>query len=189
MNNRIVLASGSPRRRALLLKAGIHFLVDPANIEERYEHDERPSDLVRRLASEKATKVSSRHPHRVVLGADTVVFFDNQIIGKPASLQNAREVLLKLKGNTHRVYTGVCLTLRETKKTLTWFAMSSITFREFSNEELEYCLTTGNPLDKAGGYSFQLHKSILVSSYSGLSSNVIGLPIEEVTRRLAEISV
>ena len=183
----IILASASPRRIELLKRASIKFEVHPAHIDEIIFPNELPHKLVCRLATEKALKISRHHPKRIVLGADTAVYFENRVIGKPASLTEARKTLLKLRGNTHDVYTGVCLTRGEHEKTLTWFAVTSVTFREFTAEELDYCLSTGQPMDKAGGYAFQRHKDILVSNCKGLRTNVIGLPVEEVLVKLNEL--
>ena len=184
----LILASRSPRRIELLRQACLEFEVDPANIEESILPGESPYELVHRLATEKAVSVSNRHPSKVVLGADTIVYFQDRIIGKPLNLKSARALFLQLKGNTHYVYTGVCLTREKKKKTVTWFTVTAVTFRKFTDEELDYCLSTGNPLDKAGGYSFQDHEDVLVSCCIGLRSNVIGLPIEEVLVRLKEFS-
>ena len=180
----IILASASERRIELLRLANITFKVKPANINEEVLAGERPEELVCRLATEKAQKVCSHHPNNIVIGADTIVYFQEQIIGKPTDLGDAKRILQKLKGNTHFVYTGVCLAHKETNCTMTWSTITSVTFRNYTDEELDYCLSTGQPLDKAGGYAFQDHENILISQCNGLRSNVIGLPIEEVLARL-----
>ena len=184
----IVLASASKRRMELLEAHKINFIPKPAAIEEVIAPNEKVENQVCRLAQEKAFHVRENYPNHTVLGADTVVYYAHQIIGKPASFSDARKILSNLRGNTHEVFTGVCLTNLKLKKTISWFSVTEVTFKKFSDEELEICLATGEPMDKAGAYSLQQNEELLVFNLQGLRSNVIGLPIEEVIGKLEEFS-
>ena len=165
-------------------EAGFQIRVVPSAIKEKVRRGEHPQNLVCRLAYEKAQQVAQKFSKDIVLGADTIVFQNGEILGKPATLEIAKETLLRLRGCSHKVYTGVCLFLKSEQKYITWHSVTKVKFKEFSLGELEFCLKTGNPLDKAGGYAFQEHEHILVSSYTGLQSTIIGLPIEEVVSNL-----
>ena len=184
----IILASASVRRIELLRQSDIDFLAVSADIKEEIFPGEKPDDLVKRLAREKADQIATRYPNKIVLGADTIVYFDGQIIGKPDSIAHAREILRRLNGNTHVVYTGVCLLRSTPKDDICWVTRTSVTFHTLSSQIIEQLLSSGNPLDKAGGYAIQEHEELLISSYQGLRSNVIGLPIEEVLERLRDFS-
>ena len=173
----------------LLDQYHIRYLAEGANIDESILPNESPGNLVCRLASSKAASISNLYPDRIILGADTIVYFDKKILGKPTDLAHAKEMFKSLSGKTHQVYTGICLIHKELKKSLQWKAISKVTFRELTNEQIKHCLATCNPLDKAGGYAIQKHEGILIKSYQGLRSNVIGLPIEEVVEKLKAFEI
>lgn len=180
----LVLASASPRRRSLLSGAGIEIECRPAEIEERLHPGETPEGHVTRLAREKAACVAAQMPQRVVLGADTIVYLDDRIIGKPADLAAARRMIGMLNGKTHQVYTGVCLTCGA--RTEVWHCVTAVTFNLLSTDDIERYLAEAEPLDKAGAYAIQDHEALLIARYDGLRSNVIGLPLEEVLEKLRE---
>lgn len=168
----------------LLLGTKIKFVIDPARIKETISPTEIVGEQVCRLAKEKALHVGKRRQNQTILAADTMVSFRNQVIGKPKTISGAREILLKLRGKTHEVYTGICLSHFQKNKTVAWVCVTCVEFKKFSRKELEICLSTSTPTERAGGYSIQQHEDILIANLRGLRSNVIGLPIEEVLAKL-----
>lgn len=185
MSPPLVLASASPRRRALLHSLGLEFSVVPANVPEVPAPGEPARDYVCRLAYAKARAVARLQPHAVVLGADTEVELDGAILGKPRSEADAVALLRRLSGRTHRVYTGVCLLRGDT--VLARFAVeSAVTFRELTDEGIRQYVATGEPMDKAGAYGAQGRGAALIAAVHGSMSNVIGLPVEHVAACLQQ---
>jgi len=180
---RIVLASGSPRRRELLQAAGIPFDVMTADVVETRIDGEVPEMMVQRLAALKAKAVAARCPDRIVLGADTVVVLDGMVLGKPRDLDDARRMLSMLSGRTHRVLTGVAIVFPNAESAQ-WCCETSVTFKVLSSMDIEKYLSLVDVLDKAGAYAVQSHGELLVEKIDGLLSNVIGLPVEEVKAHL-----
>ncbi|MFM1548184.1 MAG: Maf family protein [Lentisphaeria bacterium] len=181
----IILASRSQRRLDLLTAAGISCRTVAADIEETVLPDEQPEALVCRLARLKAVAVAPQFPSDIVLGSDTIVYQEPDVLGKPADYAQASEFLARLSGKTHQVYTGVCL-YRENPHLLDiWYACTDVTFRSLTADDVESYLACTQPLDKAGGYGIQDHGDLIIEKIRGLRSNVVGLPIEEVTERLA----
>ena len=183
----LVLASASPRRRELLHAAGIHFVCQPADVDEALLHGENPAAAVQRLARAKAAAVAGRFPHETVLGADTLVVLDGQALGKPRDLDDARRMLGLLSGRTHQVMTGVSLLRLRPPHEETWCCVTDVTFRELSEAVIGEYLGKVHVLDKAGSYAIQECGEMVVAGIRGLRSNVVGLPVEEVAARLAEI--
>lgn len=178
------LASGSPRRAEFLKLLGIRFDVTPANIDESVLADEAASDYVRRLALEKAEQISaSINRSCPVLGADTAVVVDDRILGKPDSLESAREMLGLLSGRWHEVYTGVALVAR-TADLLR--VRTRVKFRAITSAEIEQYYATGEPHDKAGAYAVQGLGGAFVERLDGSYSNVVGLPLVETGYLLDE---
>ncbi len=185
---RVVLASGSPRRRDLLRAHGIAFTLAPPDIDESRRAGEAPDEYVCRLARAKAQTAAPEHPVQIVLGADTVVALGTQLFGKPRDLADAQRMLAALSGKTHHVLTGVCLCRRAPVLEEIWLARTEVTFRDLSPDDiLAYCRLV-DPCDKAGAYAIQEHGDMLVESVTGLRSNVVGLPVEEVVRKLRLIA-
>ncbi len=184
---RLILASASPRREELLFLAGIPFQVIPGEVDEGMVGDESPEEHVLRLSEEKAASVAGLYPDAWVLGADTVVIIDGEVLGKPARREEARVMMHKLSGRTHRVITGFTL-LKATAKTRVRKAVTStVTFREMTAEEMEWYIKTEEPYDKAGGYAVQGRAALFIRKISGSHTNVIGLPICEVVEALLEL--
>ncbi len=186
-NSTIILASGSPRRRDLLADAGIRFEIMAAMIDEQVFPAESPAQLVCRLATAKALSVASSNPEQLVLGADTIVYHQDTIIGKPIDMDHARRLLRRLSGQTHQVYTGVNLYRQHPAFVKCWHSITSVTFKALTNADIDFLLAVTNPLDKAGAYGIQDHEERFIAGYQGLRSNVMGLPIEEVEDCLCEI--
>jgi septum formation protein len=180
----LVLASASPRRQELLRNAGIPFEVQAAEIREETHPGELAKDCAERLAREKASAVAWQRPEDVVLGADTVVAVDGEILGKPADKADAIRMLRMLSGREHRVITGVALVLRGK-----WFVASEITrvtFSEITEREISDYVATGEPMDKAGAYAIQGIASRWIPRIEGDYSNVVGLPVALVWSLLRE---
>lgn len=176
---RLVLASGSPRRADLLRAAGIAFDVVVANVDETVLPAETPEQHVRRLAEAKARAVLDRVGERPVLGADTVVVVDGQILGKPADNAEAKRMLGRLSGRTHEVLTGVCVA-RAGASSMVRVAVTTVEFAELSEAEIDWYVRSGEPADKAGGYGIQGLGSRFVTRIDGSYSNVVGLPVSLV---------
>ena len=178
----LVLASASPRRRELLARAGIRFEVTPSNVSERARPGEAPAQLARRLAFEKAGEVARRlgpAPARWVLGADTIVVIDGEVLGKPDDEAHALVLLRRLVGRRHRVVTGVALVASDTLEERHAVVESSVSMRAADDCELRAYVATGESLDKAGAYAAQGNGRRLIEKIEGSETNVIGLPLEE----------
>jgi septum formation protein len=190
----LVLASASPRRQELLRNAGISFTVHPANIPETPLMGEIPRQCAERLACEKARAVSRQYPANLVLGADTIVVVDGEMLGKPRDEADATRMLRLLSGRTHQVTTGVCLLgpLRaENHKPETGFEetrseTTSVTMTALTDEDIRSYIATGEPMDKAGAYAIQGIASRWIPRIEGDYFNVVGLPVALVCRMLQE---
>ncbi len=182
----LFLASASPRRRELLKAVGIDIRVHPSDAEETAEG--APHDLVMENARRKCTVVvQDLSEHAVVIAADTIVVHDDDILGKPVSLDEARAFLKRLSGNTHSVYTGVAVVDTETGISAEGFEETRVTFRRLSDSEIELFVDTVKPLDRAGAYTVDGPGTLLVERYDGCYTNVLGLPLIRVDNLLREI--
>lgn len=187
----IILASSSPRRRELLKQAGFDFTVESADIDEDSQSGEAPAKYVQRLAVEKAQAVWDRHKAEddsadpiIVLGADTTVVLDGEILGKPANQAEARHMLEKLAGRTHQVMTGVAAITRNT--VVSDVEITQVFFDLINEDELAHYLATGEPLDKAGAYGIQGYAARWIPRVEGCYFNVMGLPISRTIALLAK---
>jgi septum formation protein len=175
---RLILASRSPRRRELLRGAGFDFDVRPSTVEETAAPGTTPEEFARRAAREKALEVAaSAPPESLVLGADTVVVADGEILGKPANAPDAARMLRLLSGVTHRVITGVCIVRAPDRVEALAHETTFVTFRSLDNDELQDYLASGEPFDKAGAYGIQGLASKFVTRVEGCYFNVVGLPV------------
>ncbi len=177
----LILASNSPRRREILTQGGFSYTVDAADIDEDLGIDD-PAKLVEELSYNKAKAVADRHPGDIIIGADTVVVIDNDILGKPADEADAIKMLKRLSGATHQVMTGVSL-IRGEKRT-TFHEVTDVTFFELTDDEIKNYVSTGEPLDKAGAYGIQGKGALLVESIKGDYLSVVGLPLARFNRNL-----
>jgi septum formation protein len=186
----LILASQSPRRMELLHNAGIAFAVRAPNIDESLRPSEVAADYVRRLAQVKALTVLAHAPsHAVVLGADTAVVVDGEVLGKPADEDDARRMLARLSGCTHQVMTGVCLAWRNANgetESLVECESTEVEFTTLSAEEIAAYVASGEPMDKAGAYAIQGRASRWIPRIQGCYFNVVGLPVARVWSMLAQ---
>ena len=183
---RVVLASGSPRRLALLQRIGIEPVVRPADVDETPSPGESPDALVGRLARQKAEAVDAA-PGDLLIAADTVVVLDGRILGKPGDADDARAMLTSLSGVSHTVVTGVHV--RHRGRTAEAVEQTTVAFRRLSDAEVDAYVATGEPLDKAGGYGIQGAGGMFVESIAGSDTNVVGLPLATVVRLAAAVGV
>ena len=194
---KIILASGSPRRAEILNAVGWEFTKDIADIDETELPGETPEDYVRRLAREKAETVAERYESAIVLGADTTVVIDNQIIGKPTDLDDARRMLRMLAGNWHEVLTGVGIVTKvqsleskvqslgaevQSPESVVGLERTRVKFDRLSDEQIEFLVQKGSPLDKAGAYAVQAQAALFIEKIEGDYWNVVGLPVNLVYR-------
>ncbi len=175
----LILASASPRRSEILKKAGYDFQVIPSCADENISPvPSSPALFVEKLAHLKAQEVFSRHQDACVIGADTVVVLDGNILGKPKNEDDAFSMLKSLSGNTHTVYTGVSVIKRD--KTVTFHEASRVTFNTLTDEEIKSYIATNEPMDKAGSYGIQGYGAVFVSHIDGCYFNIMGLPISKL---------
>lgn len=192
--SKIILASASPRRKELLAKAGISFTVIPAAGEEK-RTSENPGEAVQQLARDKAEWVAQSlaecEEGILVIGSDTIVVFENRILGKPKDRRDAAETLEKLQGNTHQVYTGVTVLERKAGKWVehTFFESTDVTFYPVSREEIQDYIATGEPMDKAGSYGIQGLFGIYVKGICGDYNNVVGLPVARLFHEMKKSGI
>lgn len=172
----LVLASASPRRTWILSQLGIPHTVDPADIDESQEDESDPAALVRSLAVKKALETGRRHPGALVLGADTIVYLYPHVLGKPGDVEHAKEMLSRLSGQEHVVWTGVGLAMDGVEIAAKAVA-ASVRFRQLAPSEIDAYVATGDPLDKAGSYGIQGAGLGMVESLNGCFYSVAGLPV------------
>jgi septum formation protein len=184
----LVLASASPRRRELLQNAGIAFSVQPADIPEETRSGETPKDFAERLAREKALTVFRQRPDHPVLGADTIVVLDREILGKPRDGEDAARMLRLLSGRQHEVISGVCL-VGDSIPADVRSATTLVTMDRIEEAEIQDYIRTGEPMDKAGAYAIQGVASRWIAKIEGDYSNVVGLPIPLAWKMLREHGV
>ena len=177
---RLILASRSPRRLELLRSLGLDFEVSPSKVEEITDPKQSPEQNAVKIARDKARWVAGKNPGSYVLGADTMVVLDREIIGQPADEEDAFRILSKLAGKQHRVITGVVLITPEVKEHET-AVVSTVSIKTVAENALRSYIATGEPLDKAGAYAIQGQGSFLVESWEGSWSNIVGLPLEALT--------
>ena len=192
--SKIILASASPRRKELLAKAGISFTVIPAAGEEK-RTSEDPGEAVQQLARDKAEWVAQSlaecEEGTLVIGSDTIVVFENRILGKPKDRRDAAETLEKLQGNTHQVYTGVTVLERKAGKWVehTFFESTDVTFYPVSREEIQDYIATGEAMDKAGSYGIKGLFGIYVKGICGDYNNVVGLPVARLFHEMKKSGI
>ncbi len=191
LNKKIILASKSPRRKNLLQQIGLQFTVMESDIDEKkHSTAVNPADYAMQLAEKKATDVARKciEP-ALVIGADTIVVINGDILNKPEDEKQARNMLARLSGNTHTVYTGVAIIDTESGRNIVDVKSTKVTFRNLSTDEIDAYIKTGSPLDKAGSYGIQDDfGAVFISHIEGCYYNIVGLPLEMLYSMLKKIT-
>lgn len=178
----LILASSSPRRAKLLKDAGLDFLVVPSHLDEFIDEKYKPSELVIELAKQKALSVAKDYPNDIILGADTIVVYDDQVLGKPKDDEDAYRMLKLLSDDRHVVYTAVALVKGSQVKS--FVSETEVWMKNLSDLEIWNYIKTGEPMDKAGAYGIQGEGGSLVDHYKGDFFTIVGLPLKEVLDNL-----
>jgi len=187
VSNRLILASKSPRRFELLKQLGLDFEVIPSKIEEDIIPGESPKEHVIRLADTKALDVGNQYPDDWVIGADTIVYVDGVILGKPTNRKEAIKMLRMISGKEHRVLTGISVRHYKKEKGECEAVETAVKVKTLSPIEMEWYVNTGEPFDKAGGYGIQGIGSFMIESINGSYTNVVGLPLCELVEMLVRL--
>ena len=188
--NILLLASNSPRRKQLLALGNWNFNIVVSDVDESQLADETPKDYVLRLAQAKALAVIEKaHPENIIIGSDTAVVDGNEILGKPKDEEDAVRMLKQLRGHTHQVFTGVAVYRVDDGAMLTELCVTDVPMRNYSDDEIQAYVKTGDPLDKAGAYAIQHPNFQPVESMSGCYASVMGLPMCHVLRTLKKLDV
>jgi MAF protein len=188
--NILLLASNSPRRKQLLALGNWNFNIVVSDVDESQLADETPKDYVLRLAQAKALAVVEKaHPENIIIGSDTAVVNGNEILGKPKDEMDAVRMLKQLRGHTHQVFTGVAVYRVDGESMLTELCVTDVPMRNYSDDEIQAYVKTGDPLDKAGAYAIQHPDFQPVESMSGCYASVMGLPMCHVLRTLKKLDV
>ena len=189
-NPTLILASNSPRRKHLLSLGGWDFEISPADVDETPLPGEKPDHYVLRVAEFKARKVKQDFPKgSIILAADTTVAYQGEILGKPLDEEDARQTLKNLRNKSHHVYTGISIYDPLGDKFLTDLATTAVPMRDYTDEEIEAYIITGDPFDKAGSYAIQHPEFHPVDHLAGCYANVVGLPLCHLLRTLNKIGV
>jgi septum formation protein len=183
----VILASQSPRRRELLTLVGIAHAVQPAHIDEAYLAGETPRAHCERLAREKVQVVAKRHWEALVIGSDTIVVVDGDVLGKPRDEAHAAEMLARLSGRSHMVMTAVAVQWRGQEHSAV--EEVGVAFHELTAEDIRAYIATGEPMDKAGAYGIQGYGATIVRRVDGDYFAVMGLPLQRLVRLMAELGV
>jgi len=179
----MVLASGSPRRAALLSQLGLEFDVDPPDVDESRLPEERPDAYVERLAREKA--LTANGPETLVVAADTAVVHEGHVMGKPGHPEEARSMLRRLAGQVHEVVTGLAVVVDDDVHSLV--DVTTVRMLPMTEDEINEYVETGEPMDKAGSYALQGRGGVFVESISGSPFTVVGLPIHLLPRLMLRV--
>lgn len=185
---KIILASASPRRKELLTLAGIPFEAHPVNADETITCCTPPEGAVMMLASRKAQLAAEQFPDDLIIGADTIVAVGKRIYGKPATEEEAFEMLSALSGKKHQVFTGVCIYNKSGDRNA-FCTRTDVTFFPLSEDEIWAYIATGEPMDKAGAYGIQGKGALLVKKIEGDYYNVVGLPVSRLVRELKSFGI
>lgn len=178
----LILASSSPRRKELLENLHLSFEVSSSDVDESFDPGLEPGEIVMELAFRKANAVLEKYADSFVIGSDTVVVKDGNVLGKPTDSEQAFTMLKSLSGAIHSVYTGV--SILAPGKQIKFYEKTDVVFWELSDDEINSYIGTGEPFDKAGAYGIQGFGSMLVKSISGDYFSVVGLPVSRTVREL-----
>lgn len=180
----LILASASPRRSELLRQAGVEFRVITSDAPEVHHGELTAREIAQVNAYRKARAVAKKYPDALVMGADTLVYLETLLMGKPGSLEHAYQMLEELQGRTHEVVTAVCLLNLRNHRQRIFTEVTNVTFRPLDAVKIRRYLTKVNPLDKAGAYAIQEEGDLIVEKIAGSYTNVVGLPMERLQSEL-----
>lgn len=186
---KIILASGSPSRKEILKRAGVEFEVETSDYEEDLEQELAPHELVKKLSQGKARAVAEEHDDAIIIGADSVVVIDGEVIGKPTDETDARAMLHSMSGRDHIFLTGYTIIDTENGKEITKTAETKARFKKLSEEEISAYAASGEPMGKAGAYALQGRGVLLVEKIEGEHSTIMGLPVSALAETLKEFGV
>jgi len=187
--NFLVLASNSPRRSALIQQIGIPFEAMGAAVEEKFLPNESPQDHVERLAGEKAASIASLRPSQWIIGADTIVLVNGQVLGKPSDPSEAVKMLGMISGRMHKVLTAFCVINKSLFARSSIVVETDVVIKDLSSIEIDAYVSTGEPMDKAGAYGAQGIGASLIREIRGSYTNVVGLPLCELAEELLRLGV
>jgi septum formation protein len=185
----IILASASPDRKNLLSWLNIPFDIIVSGFDEESIVIDDPEELAATLATQKARKVANQVSRGVIIGSDTVIYIDGEFVAKPDDIDDARRILKKLRGKTHQVFTGVAIISADTSDTRVEVEETKVTFYDFTDEQLEEYLKTGEPMNKAGAYQLLGQANSFVEDIVGSTTNVTGLPLRLTADLLEEMGI
>jgi len=183
----IILASNSPRRKSLLELIDLPFKIIASSVHEDFNINLQPVEFAKHYANLKTQDISEKHPNSLVIGADTIVVLNNEIIGKPIDENDSKSMLRKLSGRTHTVITGVSLIWQEKNITDTFNEKTEVTFKELTDEQIRYYVDNYNHLDKAGSYGIQDWFAVCVKKIDGCFYNVMGMPLSKFYEHFTKI--
>ncbi|MBI2074934.1 MAG: septum formation inhibitor Maf [Candidatus Levybacteria bacterium] len=186
---KIVLASGSPRRKLILQQIGLKFEVLVSNQKEKVDPRLTPAELAEKLSLQKAKAVAPKYKNAIIIAADTIVVFKGKILGKPKTEENAKKMLKTLSGEAHFVITGFTIIDSDSKKSITKSVKTKVYIKKLSSEEIESYVATKEPLDKAGAYGINELGGVIVEKIEGDFYNVVGLPLFTVVEQLKKFGV
>ncbi len=189
MVNQIILASASPRRKEILQKLGIPFKIEGNSYEENMSLDLPPADLAIHLSRGKAETVASKHTNALVIGADTFIVFQGNLLGKPRSPEEAKQTLKKLSGQKVSIITGFTIINTMTDEVKSKVSEASVTLKDLTDEDINEYVASGDPLDKAGSFAIQTLGAILIEKIEGDFLNIMGLPLGDLTDTLKEMGI
>ena len=178
-SHKLILASQSPRRAQLLKQVGFEFEVIPSYIDESQIQEKDPASTVKALSFAKAQSVAEQIPDGIIIGSDTIVVLGDNILGKPETEDEAKHMLRRLAGETHRVYTGFTMYEKPSHRHISDYEITKVHFRELSDWEIDRYVSTKSPMDKAGAYGIQDQSAVFADRIEGCFYNVVGFPLSK----------
>ena len=186
-NYKIILASKSPRRAEILRMIGVNFKVVPSNIQEEINQKIEQNEIAINISKAKAETISHKYPNNIIIGADTIVVFNEKIFGKPKDKNESKKMLKALSGNSHKVITGVTIMNEKLGIVKTFSETTKVFVQKIPTKQIEFYVNNYNTLDKAGSYGIQEWFSVWIKKINGCYYNVMGLPVSKLYRYLIEI--
>ena len=185
-NYKIILASKSPRRAEILKMIGVNFKVVPSKIKEEINPKIEQNEIAINISKAKAETISHKYPNDIIIGADTIVVFNEEIFGKPKDKNESKKMLKALSGNSHKVITGVTIMNKKLGILKTFSEITEVFVQKIPTKQIDYYITNYNTLDKAGSYGIQEWFSVWIKRINGCYYNVMGLPVSKLYRYLVE---